>query len=111
MKRKKVKETKSKIHIRIVIKDISLLENKDLKNLERKESSFAWDFCWERNGQKQGFSQSSKISQFVVGLSSQVFATLFNFTKPAYFDNNLTIRTQIRIFRLEIYLDFYVLRH
>jgi hypothetical protein len=41
MKRKKVKETKSKIHIRIVIKDISLLENKDLKNLERKESSFA----------------------------------------------------------------------
>jgi hypothetical protein len=43
----------------------------------------------ERNSQKQGFTQNAKISQFVVGLSSQVFGTLFNFTKPSYFDNNL----------------------
>ena len=36
MKRKKEKESKSKIHIRINVKDVSLLENKDLKNLEEK---------------------------------------------------------------------------
>jgi len=57
--------------------------------LKEEKVPFLKIFVWERDSQKQGLSQSAKISQFVLGLSSQVFVTLFNFTKSTYFDNNL----------------------